>query len=328
MPGNGGAAPAGSVTPGNAAAHASSVAPYGDVTATAHGAAAVPGIGVRGPESSSPHGSTGSYDSTAAYGNGSSPAAGPGGAAVPGVGAAVAGVGVAGVGAAVRRERAQRSTAAVPAQPARRRGTAAQTRGAARVPRLVAATAIRYETPLPATVATAFFAKAKGPLARAEQLHRDVAGRAGIRWQLLAACDWMQCHADHMLSPVNGERLGKHNPDGTVYQTKSQALAQCASDLIYLAGAVYGLDLTARRALPVRALADVFAAFRWGGLLMRHGVSAMEFPYSVAGLTEQHMKMHWPVIAEPDAPDKPGSKFRGQFGAVPVLLSLNYPALV
>ncbi|MGC1752771.1 MAG: hypothetical protein WA805_06745, partial [Trebonia sp.] len=63
------------------------------------------------------------------------------------------------------------------------------------------------------------------------------------------------------------ERLGKVNPDGTVYQTKSQALAQCASDLIYLAGAVYGLDLTARRALPVRALADVFAAFRWGGLL-------------------------------------------------------------
>ena len=55
--------------------------------------------------------------------------------------------------------------------------------------------------PLPAIVATAFFAKAKGPLARAEQLHRDVAGRAGIRWQLLAACDWMQCHADHTLSP-------------------------------------------------------------------------------------------------------------------------------
>ena len=91
---------------------------------------------------------------------------------------------------------------------------------------------------------------------------------------------------------------------------------------------MYGLDLTARRALPVRALADVFAAFRWGGLLKRNGVSAMEFPYSVAGLTEQHLKMHWPVIGEPDAPDKPGSKFRGPFGAVPVLLSLSYPALV
>jgi hypothetical protein len=252
----------------------------------------------------------------------------PGGATVPGVGAAVSGLGVAGVGAAVRRERSRRGTTAAPAQPARRRAAASQTRGAARVPGLVAPAAIRYETPLPATVATAFFAKAKGPLARAEQLHRDLAGRAGIGWQLLAACDWMQCHADHTLSPVNGERLGKHNPDGTVYQTKSQALAQCASDLIYLADAVYGLDLTARRALPVRALADVFAAFRWGGLLMRHGVSAMEFPYSVAGLTDQHLKMHWPVIGEPDAPDKPGSKFRGQFGAVPVLLSLNYPALV
>jgi hypothetical protein len=222
----------------------------------------------------------------------------------------------------------RRSTAAAAAQPARRRAAGSQPRGAARVPGVAAPAAIRYETPLPSTVATAFFAKAKGPLARAEQLHRDVAGRAGIRWQLLAACDWMQCHADHMHSPVNGERLGKVNPDGTVYQTKSQALAQCASDLIYLAGAVYGLDLTARRALPVRALADVFAAFRWGGLLKRNGVSAMEFPYSVAGLTEQHLKMHWPVIGEPDAPDKPGSKFRGPFGAVPVLLSLSYPALV
>ena len=361
--GNGAAAPAGS----DAATHASSAAPHGNVAGSVQGAAAVPGIGsavsassatqwnstaahgsdaaaspgaaavpgtgISGPANSPTQGSTGTYESTAAYGNsapqnGRSPAAVPGGAAVPGVGAAVSGLGVAGVGAAVRRERSQRGTTAAPAQPARRRSAASQTRGAARAPGLVAPAAIRYETPLPATVATAFFAKAKGPLARAEQLHRDVAGRAGIRWQLLAACDWMQCHADHTLSPVNGERLGKYNPDGTVYQTKSQALAQCASDLIYLAGAVYGLDLTARRALPVRALADVFAAFRWGGLLMRHGVSAMEFPYSIAGLTEQHLKMHWPVIGEPDAPDKPGSKFRGQFGAVPVLLSLNYPALV
>jgi lysozyme len=358
-PGNGAAAPAGSAPQGNAATHASSAAPRGSAVAPAQGAAAVPGVasaasstsasqwnstaahgnyaaasagaavpgsGMSGLTNSPPQGNTGTYESTAAYGNAapssmSSPAGGPGGAAVPGVGAAVSGLGVAGVGAAVRRERSQRSTSAAPAQPARRRGAGSQTRGAARA-------AIRYDTPLPATVATAFFAKAKGPLARAEQLHRDVAGRAGIGWQLLAACDWMQCHADHTLSPVNGERLGKHNPDGTVYRTKSQALAQCASDLIYLAGAVYGLDLTARRALPVRALADVFAAFRWGGLLMRHSVSAMEFPYSVAGLTEQHLKMHWPVIGEPDAPDKPGSKFRGQFGAVPVLLSLNYPALV
>jgi lysozyme len=332
-------APESGAVPANSAAAPEGSAPQGNAYAAGPGAAAVPGIGVNGLASSAPQGYEGTYESTAGYGNSAppygstaahaaSPSAAPGGAAVPGVGAAVSGLGVAGAGAAVRGGRSRRRTTAAPAQPARGRGAGVQTRGPARAPALVAPAAIRYETPLPATVATAFFAKAKGPLARAEQLHRDVAGRAGIRWQLLAACDWMQCHADHMLSPVNGERLGKHNPDGTVYHTKSQALAQCASDLIYLAGAVYGLDLTARRALPVRALADVFAAFRWGGLLMRNGVSAMEFPYSVAGLTEQHLKMHWPVIGEPDAPDKPGSKFRGQFGAVPVLLSLNYPALV
>ena len=55
------------------------------------------------------------------------------------------------------------------------------------------------------------------------------------------------------------------------------ALAQCASDLIELAAAVYGIDLTARRRLSVRALAAAFAAFRWGGILrqarhLRHGV--------------------------------------------------------
>jgi hypothetical protein len=342
------------------AAYGDSAPPYGGSPAAVPGAAAAAGIGATAPATPVPQASTTAYESQAAYGNraastpgaaavpgnaaapaasapqanstpyggaaayASPPPTAPGAAAVPGVGAAVSGFGVAGARAAVRR----RSTAAATAQPTRRRAAGSQARGAARVPGVVAPAAIRYETPLPSTVATAFFAKAKGPLGRAEQLHRDVAGRAGIRWQLLAACDWMQCHADHMHSPVNGERLGKVNPDGTVYQTKSQALAQCASDLIYLAGAVYGLDLTARRALPVRALADVFAAFRWGGLLKRNGVSAMEFPYSVAGLTEQHLKMHWPVIGEPDAPDKPGSKFRSPFGAVPVLLSLSYPALV
>ena len=359
MPANGAAATAGSAPQGSAAAHASSAAPHGNVAASVQGAAAVPGIGaptstssatqstaaahgnyaaasqgtaavpgtgLSGPPSSPPQANSTAYGGTAAYA--SSPPTVPGGGAVPGVGAAVSGFGVAAAGAAVRGAAGRRGRAASTAQPARRRAAGSQARGAARVPGAVAPGAIRYETPLPSTVATAFFAKAKGPLGRAEQLHRDVAGRAGIRWQLLAACDWMQCHADHMHSPVNGERLGKVNPDGTVYQTKSQALAQCASDLIYLAGAVYGLDLTARHALPVRALADVFAAFRWGGLLKRNGVSAMEFPYSVAGLTEQHLKMHWPVIGEPDAPDKPGSKFRGPFGAVPVLLSLSYPALV
>jgi len=113
-----------------------------------------------------------------------------------------------------------------------------------------------------------------------------------------------------------------------VYQTKSEALAQCASDLIELAGMVYRIDLAAPGILSVRALADAFAAFRWGGLLKRHRVSAMEFPYSVAGLTPQHMKMHWPAIKDPDAPDRPGGKFRKPFGAVPVVLSLHYPATV
>jgi flagellum-specific peptidoglycan hydrolase FlgJ len=348
-PGNGAAAPADSAQQGNTAPHPSPAAPYGTVAASVPGAAAVPGISTATSASSATQSnSSDPYGNYAAASQGAAAVPGisaagpatsvpqasaapptvPGAGAVPGVGAAVSGFGVAGAGAAVRGAAGRRGTGAATAQPARRRASSSQAREAARVPGAVAPAAIRYETPLPSTVATAFFARAKGPLARAEQLHRDVAGRAGIRWQLLAACDWMQCHADHMHSPVNGERLGKVNPDGTVYQTKSKALAQCASDLIYLAGAVYGLDLTARHALPVRALADVFAAFRWGGLLKRNGVSAMEFPYSVAGLTEQHLKMHWPVIGEPDAPDKPGSKFRGPFGAVPVLLSLNYPALV
>lgn len=187
---------------------------------------------------------------------------------------------------------------------------------------------MRYQETLPPVVATAFFAKAKAPLARAEQLYRDVADQAGLPWQLLAACDWMQCHAERTYSPVHGERLGRLNADGTVYRTKSAALAQCADDLIELAFAVYGLDLTAPGRLSVRALADAFAAFRWGGLLRRHRVSAMEFPYSVAGLTPQHLKMHWPAIDDPDAPDRPGGRFRMPFGAVPTVLSLRYPATV
>ena len=96
-------------------------------------------------------------------------------------------------------------------------------------------------------------------------------------------------------SPVHGEKLGTANDDGTVFRTRSAALAQCASDLAELAGAVYQIDPAGRRALSVRELASVFAAFRWGGGLLRaHDISAMEFPYSVAGLTAQHLKMRWP----------------------------------
>ena len=136
---------------------------------------------------------------------------------------------------------------------------------------------------IPRVVTTAFVGTAKEPLSRAEPLYDDVAGRSGIRWQLLAACDWMQCQARPRYSPVYGEKLGTVNAGGTVYRTKSEALGQCASDLVDLAMAVYWIDITARRPLSVGDLAKVFAAFRWGGLLKLHGISAMEFPYSVAG---------------------------------------------
>ena len=163
---------------------------------------------------------------------------------------------------------------------------------------------------------------------REETLYRDVASYHGIRWEFLAACDWMQCEARARYSPVHGEKLGTVNADGTIYRTKSAALEQCADDLVELAWAVYGIDLTTREHLSVRDLANVFAAFRWGGLLKLHRTSAMEFPYSVAGLTGQHFSMRWPNIDDPNTPDKPGGRFRMPFGAVPVVLGLNYPATV
>ncbi len=184
----------------------------------------------------------------------------------------------------------------------------------------------RHQIPLP--VRHAFTATARATLLRAEPLYRDVASDTGIDWRLLAACDWMQCEAQPRHSPVHGERLGTVNPDGTVFRTKSAALAQCAIDLVELALAVYGIDLTAPAALSVRDLASAFAAFRWGGLLRTHHTSAMEFPYSVAGLTDQHTSMRWPDIADPNTPDKPGSRFRKPFGAVPIVLSLDLPATV
>jgi flagellum-specific peptidoglycan hydrolase FlgJ len=194
--------------------------------------------------------------------------------------------------------------------------------------RRASAVAARYQAELPQAVTTALFSTAKGPLGRGEHLYRDVAAATGGSWKLLAAADWMQCKADPRYSPVQGEKLGRVNADGTSYRTKSAALAQCGADLIELSAAVYGIDLTARRALSVRELAAAFAAFRWGALLKRHGVSPMEFPYSVAGLTAAHQKMLWPPIDDSGAPDRPGSRFRQPFGAVPVILSLGYPATV
>jgi hypothetical protein len=186
---------------------------------------------------------------------------------------------------------------------------------------------VHYRPHLPPAVKNAFAGTAKVPLARSELLYRDVADRNGIPWQVLAACDWMQCEAGPRYSPVYGERLGTVNLDGTAYRTRSAALERCAYDLIDLAGGVYGVDLTAPGDLSVSELALVFAAFRWGGLLKQHHTSAMEFPYSVAGLTVQHMNMRWPKIDESHTPDKPGARFRRPFGAVPVVLSLNYPAV-
>jgi flagellum-specific peptidoglycan hydrolase FlgJ len=184
----------------------------------------------------------------------------------------------------------------------------------------------RYVAQMPRIVTTDFITTAKGPLLRAKPLYQDVAAAHGIRWELLAACDWMQCQAQPRVSPVHGERLGNRNADGTVYRTKSAALDQVASDLVELASVVYGVNLRQRLMLSIRDLANVFAAFRWGGLLKAHRISAMEFPYSVEGLTAQHMKMRWPDIGEA-APDKPGTRFRMSFGAVPVVLGLSYPAI-
>ena len=186
----------------------------------------------------------------------------------------------------------------------------------------------RYRPEIPPSVNTAFLASAKVPLRREEPLYREVGTHADIPWKVLAAADWMQCEARSGYSPVHGEKLGTINPDGTTYATRSAGLEQCADDLRDLAWSVYQIDLTERRPLSVSDLASVFAAFRWGRLLVVHRTSALEFPYSVAGLTVQHLHMRWPKIAEPDAPDKPGARFRRPFGAVPIVLGLGYPAVV
>ena len=188
--------------------------------------------------------------------------------------------------------------------------------------------ASRYHHQMPPSVRHAFVSTARVPLIRAEPLYQDVASHSGISWELLAACDWMQCEARARYSPVHGEKLGAANADGTTYHTKSEALEQCAEDLVELAETVYGIDLTGAGPLSVRDLANAFAAFRWGALLRLHRTSAMEFPYSVAGLTPQHLRMRWPKVADPNTPDRPGSRFRRPFGAVPIVLSLNYPATV
>jgi flagellum-specific peptidoglycan hydrolase FlgJ len=266
-------------------------------------------------------------------------------AAVPGVsatGAPAGGGGIPGVASALavgavrarasRNERRSSGSRGGESEPGLRaapgrRSQPGQRPGPRIAPRGSLTSARRYVPRIPYPVAADFAATARGPLTRAQPLYQDVASRTGIGWELLAACDWMQCQARPRYSPVHGEKLGTVNPDGTVFRTRSAALAQCASDLIELADAVYLIDLPGRRALSVLELANVFAAFRWGGLLEAHGISALEFPYSVAGLTVQHLKMRWPDIDHPYAPDKPGARFRLPFGAVPVVLSLGYRAV-
>ena len=204
--------------------------------------------------------------------------------------------------------------------PGRRPGPRIAPRGPLPKPR-------RYVPRIPYPVAADFAARAKGPLTRAQPLYQDVASRTGIGWELLAACDWMQCQARPRYSPVHGEKLGTVNPDGTVFRTRSAALAQCASDLIELADAVYQIGLPAA-AGPVGAGAGQrVRRVPVGRAAQGARLSAMEFPYSVAGLTVQHLKMRWPDIDEPYAPDKPGARFRMPFGAVPVVLSLGYRAV-
>src|SRR5262249_56510240 len=88
-------------------------------------------------------------------------------------------------------------------------------------PRGPLTSARRYVARIPYPVAADFAATARGPLTRTRPLYQDVAGRAGIGWELLAACDWMQCQARPRYSPVHGEKLGTVNPDGTVFRTKS-----------------------------------------------------------------------------------------------------------
>jgi len=258
----------------------------------------------------------------------------PGGVSIPGVAGALA-VGAVGPRAAGNGRRGSGSRAGARGAEgttgrmlATRRALEAGQRPGPRIaPRGSRMSTRRYVPQIPQAVTAGFVATAKGPLTWAQPLYQDVASRAGISWELLAACDWMQCQARPRYSPVHGEKLGTVNPDGTVFRTKSAALVQCASDLVELADAVYVIDLTVRRALSVRELADTFAAFRWGGLLQVHAISAMEFPYSVAGLTFQHLKMRWPDINDPRAPDKPGRRSRIPFGAVPVVLSLGYRAV-
>jgi flagellum-specific peptidoglycan hydrolase FlgJ len=75
-------------------------------------------------------------------------------------------------------------------------------------PRNVHVSTRRYVTQMPRVVLTDFITTAKIPLLRAKPVYQQVAEDHGVRWELLAACDWMQCQAAPGVSPVFGEDLG------------------------------------------------------------------------------------------------------------------------
>ena len=117
----------------------------------------------------------------------------------------------------------------------------------------------------------------------------------------------MQCKADPRYSPVQGETLGAVNADGTSYSTKSAALAQCAIDLSELSGAVYGIDLTARRPLSVRELAAAFLDNGYG--LARTGIDYMAALANAYGETHRAVNRTLKRALDPNgilAPGKSG----------------------
>ena len=73
---------------------------------------------------------------------------------------------------------------------------------------------------------------------------------AGIPWELLAACDWMQCEARPRYSPVHGEKLGAVNPTAPSTAPSRRRWNSAPTTCVDLAGSVYGIDLTARRRCP------------------------------------------------------------------------------
>ena len=214
--------------PGAPADRASALADPGRAASGVRGVASVPGVwGARGAPAAP--GGTGIPD----------------GVSIPGVtgalnagaaGTRAAGNGRRGSGSRPSALAAEGTTRRMPAT--RRALEAGQRTGPRIAPRSSRMSTRRYVSQIPQAVTADFVAMAKGPLTRAQPLYQDVASRTGISWELLAACDWMQCQARSRYSPVHGEKLGTANPDGTVFRTKLAALVQCASDLVELADAV------------------------------------------------------------------------------------------